>query len=70
MVLKKWKKRFTWNEMQNSFTHKKSFSCEKCIVTSVLSVLQKLKVAKNSVTILGYSNDKNIYIARNIISID
>ena len=30
--------------------------------TSVLSILQKSKVANNLITILGYSNDKNIYI--------
>ena len=38
--------------------------------TSILSILQKSKTAKNSITILSYSNDKNIYIAKNIISID
>ena len=34
--------------------------------TSVLSILQKSKVANNLITILGYSNDKYIYIAKNI----
>ena len=38
--------------------------------TVVLSILQKSKVANKLITILGYSNDKNIYIAKNIISID
>ena len=38
--------------------------------TSILSILQKSKVANNLITILSYSNDKNIYIAKNIISID
>ena len=38
--------------------------------TSVLSILQKSKVANNSIAILGHSNNKNIYIAKNIISID
>ena len=38
--------------------------------TSILSILQKSKVANNSITILGYSNDLRIYIANNIISID
>ena len=38
--------------------------------TSALSILLKSKVANNFITILGYSNDKNMYIAKNIISID
>ena len=39
-------------------------------LTSVLSIIQKPKVANNSITILGYSNHEDIYIAKNIISID
>ena len=68
---------FTWNDIQNSFIHtKKHIFLWKSVsffwfdFTIVLSILQKLKVANNLITILGYSNDKNIYIAKNIISID
>ena len=65
-----------WLKMQskNSFIHtKKHFLVKKCIVLLIwvykfLSILQNSKVANNSITILGYSNDKNIYIAKNIIS--
>ena len=65
------KKYFNWNAIQNSFIHKKTFSCEKMYrsfgLTSVLSILQKSKVANNSITILSCSNDKNIYISRRIL---
>ena len=70
------KKCFTWNVIQNSFIHKKNVFLWKSVslfwidFTSVLSVLQKSKVANNLITILGYSNDQNISIAKNIILID
>ena len=71
------KRYFTGNAIQNSFIHKKkniflwkSVSFFWFEFTSVLSILQKSKVANNSITILRYSNDKNIYIAKNIISAD
>ena len=38
--------------------------------TSALSIFQNSKAANNLITILSYSNDKKIYIAKNIISID
>ena len=37
---------------------------------SILSILQKLKLANNLKTILDYGNDKYIYIGKNIILID
>ena len=70
------KKCFTGNAVQNSFTHKHNIVLWKGILffwidfTNVLSILQKLKIANNSIMILSYSNDKNIYITKNIISID
>ena len=47
------------------YTQKQHFPVKKCIIfwidfTSVLSILQKLKIANNSIMILGYSNDKYI----------
>ena len=54
------KKHFLWKSVSFFWTD----------FTSVLSILQKSKVANSSITILGYSNDRNIYIAKNIISID
>ena len=70
------KKCFTWNAAQNSFIHKNNIFLWKSVsffwidLTNILSIPQKLKIANNSIMILGYSNDKNIYIAKNIISID
>ena len=71
------KKCFTWNAIQNSFIHtKKNIFLWKSVslfwidFTSALSILLKSKVANNLITIMGYSNDKNIYIVKNIISID
>ena len=70
------KKCFTWNAIQNSFIHKKNILLWKSVLffwidfTSVSSILQKSKVTNSSITILGYSNDKDTYIAKNIISID
>ena len=57
------------------YTQKNTFFCEKVSFfwfdfTIVLSILQMSKVGNNLITILGYSNDENIYIAKNIISID
>ena len=46
------------------YTEKKIFLW-KCIS---VSILQKPKVTNNSITMLSYSNDKNIYTAKNIIS--
>ena len=67
MFYLKWNPKFFYTQKRNIFLWKvyRSF-------TSVLSILQKSKVANNSITILGYSNDKNIYvyIAKNIIPID
>ena len=55
------------------YATKKHFPVKKCILLLDLSILQKSKVTNNLITILGYSNDKNIYIyiciAKNIISI-
>ena len=57
------------------YTHKKHF-LRKIVsffwidFTIDLLILQKSKVTNSSITILGYSNDKNTYIAKNIISID
>ena len=68
---------FTWNDIQNSVIHtKKHIFLWKSVwffwfdLTIVLSILQKSKVASNLITILRYSNDKNMYIEKNIISID
>ena len=36
--------------------------------TSALSILLKSKVTNHFITILGYSNDKNMHIVENIIS--
>ena len=69
-------KYFTWNVIQNSFMYKKKHFPVKSVslfwidFTSALSILRKLKVANNLKTILGYSNDKSIYIVKNIILID
>ena len=57
------------------YTQKKHFLAKKCIVLLIwvykfLSILQHSKVANNSITILGYSNNENIYIAANTISTD
>ena len=64
------------NAIQNSFIHKNTFSCEKVLsffwidFTSVLSIRQKSEVANKPITILGFTNDENIYTAKNIIFID
>ena len=44
------------------YATKKHFPVKKCILLLDLSILQKSKVTNNLITILGYSNDKNIYI--------
>ena len=70
------KKCFTWNAVQNSFIHENNTFLWKSVsffwidFINVLSILQKMKIANNSIMILGYSNHKNIYITKNIISID
>ena len=57
------------------FAHKK-ISCEKVYCSFGLTLkefyqfFKKLSVTNNSIVILGYSNGKNIYIAKNIILID
>ena len=53
------KKYFTWNAIQTQC----NFLVKKCIVLLIwvykfLSILQNSKVANNSITILGYANDK------------
>ena len=61
--------KFFYTQKKNIFLWK-SVSFFWIDFTSILSILQKSKTANNSITILSYSNDKNIYIAKNIISID
>ena len=67
MFYLKWNPKFFYTKKKEHFLWKvyRSF-------INVLSILQKSKVANNSITILGFSNDKNIYvyIAKNIIPID
>ena len=71
MFYLKWNPKFFYTQKRNIFLWK-SVSFFWIAFTSVLSILQKSKVANNSITIMGYSNDKNIYvyIAKNIIPID
>ena len=64
-----------WDSNAIQFIHKYIFLWKNvsfCWIdfTNVLSILQKLKVTNNSIAILGYSNDKNVYIVKNIILIE
>ena len=59
------KKYFNWNAIQNYFIHKKKhFPVKKCIVLLGWQVFYQFFKSRKSqiITILGCSNDKNIYI--------